>query len=111
MVEANEDALAVTMKIRRETRVAKERAVAERFASQTGELQLPPPVPGTGSMPLAQTAAAAHVAVPAQPVPAGPVDADAAFRRARLGIVAVIALALLLVWIVQRRARPPRGVV
>ena len=27
MVEANEDALAVTMKIRRETRVAKERAV------------------------------------------------------------------------------------
>ena len=31
MVEVNEDALAVTMKIRRETRVAKDRAVAERF--------------------------------------------------------------------------------
>ena len=109
MVEAKEDALAVTMKIRRETRVAKEHAVAERFASQSGELQLPPPVPGTGPVPPVQ--AEAHVVVPAQPVPAKPVDADAAFRRARLGVVAVIALALLLVWIMQRRASPPRGVV
>ena len=109
MVEVNEDALAVTMKIRRETRVAKDRAMAEGSAGQSGELQLPPPVPGTaGHVPSAQ--AEAYVAVPASS-PAKPVDAETSFRRARIGVVAVIALVLLLVWIMQRRATPPRGVV
>ena len=102
MVEANEDPLAVTMKIRREERVAKERALAEQAASPSGELALPPPVPGTTPFPPA--ASEAHVAVP-PPAPAKPVDADTAYRRARLGIVAVVVLALLFVWIAQRRAR------
>ena len=102
MVEANEDATAVTMKIRRETRVAKEQAMAERAAeAASGELRLPPPVPGT---PQAQTAAAeATVAVPPPSSSGGPVDAEAAFRRARLGVVAVVVLVLLLAWVVQRR--------
>ena len=108
MVEANEDAMAVTMKIRRETRVAKERAEAERAASPAGELALPPPVPSATPV-AASDAAVAHVAVPAPP-PSRPVDADTAFRRARLGVAAALALVLLLVWIMQRRARPPRMV-
>ena len=102
MVEANEDPLAVTMKIRRETRMAKERAMSEQVSAPSGELALPPPIPGT--VPFSPATAKTQVAVPS-PSPAKPVDADAAFRRARLGIVAVIALVLLLVWIAQRRAR------
>ena len=103
MVEASEDALAVTMKIRRETRVAKEHADAERAASASGALALPPPVPGVAAPSLA-VAPAAHAEVP-PPAPAKPIDADTAFRHARLGVVAAIALVLLLVWIAQRRAR------
>ena len=104
MVEVNEDALAVTMKIRRETRVAKDRAMAEVAAGQSGELQLPPPVPGARSAPMPSADAAAQVAVP-PPAPHRPVDAETSFRRARLGVVAALALVLLLVWIMQRRAR------
>ena len=77
------------------------RSIAEGAAGQAGELQLPPPVPGSGPVPPAH--AEAHVAVPASS-PAKPVDAEASFRRARIGVVAVIALVLLLVWIMQRRA-------
>ena len=102
MVEANEDPLAVTMKIRRETRVAKEQALAEHAASPSGELTLPPPVPGT--VPFSPAAAKSQVSVPSTS-PAKPVDAEAAFRRARLGIVAVIVLVMLFVWVVQRRAQ------
>lgn len=101
MVEANEDATAVTMKIRRETRVAKERAAAERATTPSGELALPPPVPSTVPATPAATPEAT-VAVPAPP-PSRPVDADASFRRARLGLVAALVLVLLLVWIMQRR--------
>ena len=100
MVEANEDALAVTMKIRRETRIAKERAAAE---GSVGELALPPPVPAAAPHPASLEAT---VSVPASATP--PPDAESAFRRARLGVVAVIVLALLLVWIAQRRANLPR---
>ena len=102
MVEASEDSLAVTMKIRRETRVAKERALAEQAASPSGELALPPPAPGTDT--FSRAAPESYAAVPASS-PAKPVDADTAFRRARLGIVAVIVLVLLFVWVAQRRAR------
>jgi len=103
MVEVNEDALAVTMKIRRETRVAKDRSAAERSAS-AGELALPPPVPSAAprTVPPSLSLEAA-VSVP-PPVPSPPVDPETAFRRARLGVVAAIALVLLLVWIAQRRA-------
>ena len=102
MVDVNEDALAVTMKIRRETRVAKDRAVAERAAS-AGELALPPPVPSASPRSAPPSLSLeATVAVPPPP-PAPPVAPETALRRARLGVVATIALVLLLVWIVQRR--------
>ena len=105
MVEVNEDALAVTMKIRRETRVAKDRAAAERAAS-SGELALPPPVPSAAPR---SASLEATVSVPSAPAtPATPIDQETAFRRARLGIAAAIALAILLVWIMQRRAASRR---
>lgn len=100
MVEANEDALAVTMKIRRETRVAQGRAAAERAAAAADGLQLPPPIPSAD--PALRVEAKAHVAVPSHE-PSRPVDADVAFRRARIGVAAAVVLVLLLVWVAQRR--------
>ena len=56
MVDSSEDPMAVTMKIRRETRVARERAAAER-AVAAGEVQIPPPIPGTeGALRVAEKA-------------------------------------------------------
>ena len=107
MVDASADALAVTMKIRRETRVAKEQALAEQASAPSGELALPPPIPGV--VPRQSVETAAHMVV-APPEPAKPVDADTAFRRARLGFVSAIVLVLLLVWIVQRRVGASRVV-
>ena len=104
MVDVNEDAMAVTMKIRRETRVARDQAAAERAAAAQGELQLPPPIPSADGQVHVRAAAMETIAVPVQ-APARPVDADTAYRRARLGVVAVIVLALLLVWIMQSRRR------
>ncbi|MBO7684459.1 MAG: hypothetical protein J6T51_07015 [Kiritimatiellae bacterium] len=102
MVDSREDPMAVTMKIRRETRVANERAAAERAAT-AGEVQLPPPIPGTkGALRVAEKAT---VSVPAKPEgPARQIDPDTAYRRARMGVVAVVVLVLLLLWIRQRRA-------
>lgn len=102
MVEANEDPLAVTMKIRRETRAAEERAQAERAFAAAGGLQAPPQPAASVPGRLASQAQA-HVAVPDRQPERHPVDAETAFRRARLGLVAALALALLLVWIAQRR--------
>jgi len=107
MVDVNEDAQAVTMKILRETRVAREHAEAERAATQSGELQLPPPVPGVSRPRPGELES--HVEVPAGPVRARPVDGEAAYRRARLGVVAAIVLVLMLVWLVQRRASASRA--
>ena len=103
MVEANEDALSVTMKIRSETRAAKLRAEAERAAAGADELRAPSPAqPAVGHGRL-DASAEAHVSVPPPAQSHRPVDADTAFRRARLGFVAALALVLLLVWIMQRR--------
>ena len=93
---------ALRRQIRRETRVAKDRAAAERAAS-AGELALPPPVPSAAPRSAQPSLSLeATVAVP-PPAPRPPVDPETAYRRARLGVVAAIALALLLAWIVQRR--------
>ena len=100
MVDSSEDPMAVTMKIRRETRVARERAAAERAAA--GEVQLPPPIPGTEGALRVVDSAKATVSVPAEPT--RQVDPETAYRRARLGVVAVVVLVLLLLWIRQRRA-------
>ena len=104
MVDVNEDAMAVTMKIRRETRVAKAQIEAERAAAALGELQLPPPVPSADGQAHVRVEAKETIAVPVH-TPVRPVDAEAAYRRARLGVVAVIVLVLMLVWIMQSRRR------
>ena len=49
----------------------------------------------------AASASQATVVVPA----AAPVDGEAAFRHARLAVVAALVLVLALVWLMQRRAR------
>ena len=104
MVDEREDPMAVTMKIRRETRVARERAAAERAAA-AGEVQLPPPIPGTEGALRVVDSAKATVSVPAKPAePTRQVDPETAYRRARMGVVAVVVLVLLLLWIRQRRA-------
>ena len=104
MVDSSEDPMAVTMKIRRETKIAKERAVAERAAS--GEMQLPPPIPSAGGELRVEGGAAgtATVLVPDRPsAPVQTTDPETAYRRARMGVMAVVVLVLLLVWIRQRR--------
>ena len=102
MVDEREDPMAVTMKIRRETRVASERAAAER-AVAAGEVQVPPPIPGTeGALRVAEKAT---VSVPSKTEgPVRQVDPETAYRRVRMGVVAVVVLVLLLLWIRQRRA-------
>ena len=102
MVDVNEDAMAVTMKIRRETRVAKERSAAER--TDVGSLQLPPPIPSAEGSLRAKGGANATVAVPpASSGPERPTDPATAFRRAQMGVVAAVVLVLVLLWIRQRR--------
>ena len=65
--------------------------------TETGEITyIDPPADGSG-----ETEAVA--VVPSRPDPAPSVDADTAYRRARLAVVAAIALFLLLLWIRERR--------
>ena len=104
MVDSSEDPMAVTMKIRRETRIAKERAAAERAAA--GEMRLPQPMPSAGGVLHVEgdAAATATVSVPDRPsAPVRSTDPETAYRRARMGVMAVVVLLLLLVWIRQRR--------
>ncbi len=95
MVEVNEDPIVVTLKIQRETEAAKQQAVAERAASHAvsspGELHAE-----------AQTIQPVHTA------PRRATDAAAAFRAARLGVAAVLVLALLWAWIRVARAQAAR---
>ena len=104
MVDSSEDPMAVTMKIRRETRVAKERAAAERAAA--GDLRLSPQVPSAGGALRVggDATSTATVSVPDRPsAPVRSTDPETAYRRARMGVVAVVVLVLLLIWIRQRR--------
>ena len=96
MVEVNEDPVAVTMKIQRETRAAKRLAEAERAAAGQGERQAQAArQPGTLQVEAAEV-------VPVR-TPRAATDPEAAFRTARLGIAAV--LVLVLVWACIRSAR------
>ena len=65
--------------------------------TETGEITyIDPPAERTGGT-------EAVAVVPSRPDPAPSVDADTAYRRARLAVVAAIALFLLLLWIRERR--------
>ena len=96
MVEVNEDPVAVTMKIQRETHAAKRLAEAKRAAAGQGarQAQAARP-PGTLQVKAAEVA-------PAR-TPRAATDPEAAFRTARLGVAAV--LVLVLVWAGIRSAR------
>ena len=54
-------------------------------------------------LPATSSETEAAVVVPSRPYPMPPVDAETAYRRARLGVVAAIVLLLLLLWIRERR--------
>ena len=95
MVEANADPEVVTSRIKRETRDAA--AEREREAAMAVES----PVMAVEG-PSAAGSLAVETIPPAPPPP--PVDADTAFRRGRLGVVAAIVLVLMWVWIRQRRS-------
>jgi hypothetical protein len=65
--------------------------------TETGEMTyIDPPAERTGGT-------EAVAVVPSRPDPTPPVDAETAYRRARLAVVAAIALFLLLLWIRERR--------
>lgn len=91
MFDVNADPSVVTATIERDLAEARQES-AQRLAEAAQESS-------------AAVAAEDSVAVQVVPVApsATPVDADAAFRRGRLGIVAALVLVLLWVWIVQRR--------
>ena len=95
MVEANADPEVVTSRIRRETRdAAAEREQEAALAGESPSMATKAPAAG----------ALAVESVPSPPLPP-PVDAQTAFRRGRLGVVAAIVLVLLWVWIRQRREK------
>jgi len=95
MVEANADPEVVTSRIKRETR----NAAAEREQEAAMAVESPA---------IAEDSSAAGTlaveTVPPEPPPP-PVDADTAFRRGRLGVVAVVVLVLFWAWLRQRRAQ------
>ena len=88
MVDANSDSGMVTAKILRETRDFAVEREAELAVEESA-------VPAIG-----ESAAVEEVPPPA---PHPPVDAEAAYRRGRLGVVAALVLVLLFVWIRQLR--------
>ena len=95
MVEANADPEVVTSRIKRETR----NAAAER--EQEAAMAVESPVIAVES---SAAGTLAVETVPPEPPPP-PVDPDTAFRRGRLGVVAVIVLVLFWAWLRQRRAQ------
>ena len=95
MVEANADPEVVTSRIKRETR----NAAAER--EQEAAMAVESPAIAVES---SATGTLAVETVPPE-LPPPPVDADTAFRRGRLGVVAVIVLVLFWAWLRQRRTR------
>ncbi len=95
MVEVNADPEVVTSRIKRETRnAAIEREQEAAMAVVSPSLAVESSAAGT----------LAVETVPSPPPPP-PVDADTAFRRGRLGVVAAIVLVLFWMWLRQRRTQ------
>ena len=106
MIDANEDHERVGSQIsleraRRAKRLAELKADPKpRALAEEGVLQSLPSMPQTPpSAALVETHAMVSTSTP---MPTS--DPEAAFRRARLGVVAVVVLVLLWVWLAQRRA-------
>jgi len=95
MVEANADPEVVTSRIKRETR----NAATEREQEAAMAVESP-------AIAVESSAAGTLVVETVPPEPLSPsVDADTAFRRGRLGVVAVVVLVLFWAWLRQRRAQ------
>ena len=95
MVEANADPEVVTSRIRRETR----NAAAEREQESAMAVESP-------AIAVESSAAGTLAVETVPPEPLSPsVDADTAFRRGRLGVVAVVVLVLFWAWLRQRRTQ------
>lgn len=89
-----------------------ERSDRQFAVSESRRVQAPPPPARKARLTVAEAAARrqagrlevteASVAVPSAK-PVAPADAETALRHARIGLVAVAALILAFVWILQRR--------
>ena len=107
MIDANEDPGLVA------TRIARDRANrAKRLADlkanpnrprklEEGGLHALPSMPPT---PPPAALAESHALVSTSTLASPPADPEAAFRRARIGVVAVVVLVLFWIWLRQRRA-------
>ena len=99
MNSADEDDVTLSVQrdsVRREWSRATALPTVRRQRGTLASLPSPPPA-------FLNPGALAVENVPSAPPPP-PVDADTAFRRGRLGVVAAIVLVLMWVWIRQRRS-------
>ena len=101
MIEANEDITLVTEQQLRDVEQgqAQAKAIAEGREVHPALLAQQSEVSDYTEQPAAETATRTIQPEPVKP----PSDPDAAFRHARLGIVAIIALILLILWLRQRK--------
>ena len=101
MIEANEDITLVTEQQLRDVEKgqAQAKAIAEGREVHPALLAQQQTVPNSDDHPLTETAAQTLQPEPVKP----PSDPDATFRHVRLGIVAIIAIILLILWIRQRK--------
>ena len=101
MIEANEDITLVTEQQLRDVEhgQAQAKAIAEGREIHPAILAQQQTTPNSDDQPATETTAQTLQPEPAKP----PSDPDATFRHVRLGIVAIIALILLILWIRQRK--------
>ena len=101
MIEANEDITLVTEQQLRDVEhgQAQAKAITEGREVHPALLAQQSDISGTAEQPTLETATQAIQPEPVKP----PSDPDAAFRHARLGIVAIIVLILLILWLRQRK--------
>ena len=101
MIEANEDIALVTEQQLRDVEhgQAQARAIAEGREIHPALLAQQQTAPNSDDQSSSETTAQTLQPEPIKP----PSDPDATFRHVRLGIVAIIALILLILWIRQRK--------
>ena len=101
MIEANEDITLVTEQQLRDVEKgqAQAKAIAEGREIHPALLAQQQASPDTDDQPSPETTAQTLQPEPVKP----PSDPDATFRHVRLGIVAIIAIILLILWIRQRK--------
>ena len=101
MIEANED---ISLKVEQQLRDVEEgqslaKAIAEGREIHPALLAQQSDVPDSTELPAAETGTQILQPEPVKP----PSDPEATFRHVRLGIVAIIALILLILWLRQKK--------